>query len=574
MPPVASARRAAGARELASHMSGRSLNRRLLLTVLALAVCFVGLLGRAFYLQVVKAAEYSQKAQEQHVVSSTLPVKRAAIVDRDGTPLALTKETVSVCADPTKVPDPVSAARMLAPVLGMAEDDLRLRLSQKGTFVYLARKVDPVAAQRACSLGVEGVFGIPEDKRVYPQGALASHLLGFVGTDMKGLEGLELQFDEQLSGQAGSRKAVVDDQGRVIEVVAEVPPEPGTDVVLALDRDIQYATEQILARTVEDFSAKRATAVVLDASTGEVLTMATTPVFDANEYLSQEAEDRRNYPVTDLFEPGSTFKIVVVAAALSERLVNPETEFILPPTILVGDVTIREAHEVSQPERALSVTQIIAQSSNVGAVTLGLKVGKEKLCRMIDAFGFTRQTGIDAPGEVGGLMLPVDKWNMGTVANVPIGQGISVTAVQLAAAYAALANDGVWVTPHLTRSAASVERRRVVDAEVARQVRAMLKETVERGTGTAAVLPGYSVAGKTGTAEKALENGVGYAKDKYLASFVGMVPAEAPRVVILVTVDEPQNAHLGSEVAAPVFAEIADFVVKHLGIPPDAQAGS
>ncbi len=542
--------------------------------VLALGLCFVGLLGRAFYLQVVKAAEYTEQAQSQHLTTSELPVKRASILDRDGAILAMTVETVSVCANPALIDDPAGAAQLLAPVLETSEADLLKKLSQRGTFAYLVRKADPMVAERACALGIEGIFGQREDKRSYPQGTVAAHLLGFVGTDMdQGLEGVEKEYNHLLSGEPGSRIALTDEQGRVLEVVAETPPDPGTDVILTIDKDIQYASEQILTQTVEESGAKRAVAVVLDPRTGEILAMATTPVFDGNLYLEQAAEDRRNHPVTDLFEPGSTFKLVVVAAALAQRLVTPDTVFTLAPTILVGDVTIGEASDVVPAQRELTVTDIMAQSSNVGAVTLGMKVGTENLCRMIRAFGFVERTGIDAPGEVAGLMLPPDKWNLGTVANVPIGQGISVTAVQLAAAYGAVANDGLWVQPHVTKNVDSPVTHRVVDSKVAAQLRSMLKETVERGTGTAAALTGYSVAGKTGTAEKALENGKGYAEDKYLASFVGMIPADDPRVVILVAVDEPQDSHLGSEVAAPVFARIADFTVKHLGIPPQTGAG-
>lgn len=542
--------------------------------VLALGLCFVGLLGRAFYLQVVKAAEYTKRAESQYLTTVELPVKRASILDRDGAVLAMTVETVSICANPVSVDDPAGAAKLLAPVLEVPEANLVEKLSQKGTFVYLARKEDPMVAERACLLGIPGVFGQAEDKRYYPQGAVASHLLGFVGIDMdQGLEGVEKQYNHLLSGKVGSRTTVTDDQGRVLEVVTETPPDPGTDVTLTIDKDIQYALEQILTQTVEESEAKRAIAIVLEPKTGEVLALATTPAFDSNLYLEEEADDRRNHPVTDLFEPGSTFKLVVAAAALAEQLVTPDTVFTLAPTIQVGDVTIREASDGVPAQREFTVTDIVAQSSNVGAVTLGLKVGTEKLCRMIRAFGFVERTGIDAPGEVAGLMLPPDKWNLGTVANVPIGQGISVTAVQLAAAYGAVANDGVWIQPHVTKMVESPVTRRVVDPQVAAQLRTMLTETVKRGTGNAAALDGYSVAGKTGTAEKALENGMGYAKDKYLASFVGMIPADDPQVVILVAVDEPQNAHLGSEVAAPVFASIADFIVKHLGIPPEEGAG-
>jgi cell division protein FtsI/penicillin-binding protein 2 len=328
--------------------------------------------------------------------------------------------------------------------------------------------------------------------------------------------------------------------------------------------------EKVLADTVATFEAKGACAIVLDPTNGEILAMANTPVFDTNTYSSVPEKDRRNSAVVDLYEPGSTFKPVVVAAALEAGLVEPSTVFSLERTITVYDRTVHESHEDIPAVRDLTVTQILAQSSNVGAVTLGLEVGKDRLVDMITKLGFTKKLGVDFPGEEDGIMLKPEKWSGTTIANVPIGQGISVTALQMAAAYSAIANNGVMVQPHLVRGTSGLWNRRVLSEEVAQELRTMLLAVTadEDGTGKQAQVAGYTVAGKTGTAQKVKEGGGGYDQDRYVASFVGMVPAESPRLVILVKVDEPTTEHLGAYVAAPAFAKIADFALKSLGIPP------
>ena len=328
--------------------------------------------------------------------------------------------------------------------------------------------------------------------------------------------------------------------------------------------------EQAVAGAVEKFGALKGTAIVLDPRSGEVLAMANVPYFDANEFGIQKEEERRNAAVTDQYEPGSTFKMVVAAAALEAGVVQPDTSFDLAPTITIYDRTVHEAHEDIPAVRSLTVTEILAQSSNVGAVTLGLEVGKQRLVDAIRDFGFTARTGIDFPGEALGSMLSPDKWSGTTIANVPMGQGISVTPIQLAAAYGAIANGGVYVQPHLAKGAATMPSHRVISEEVARQLRDMLRVTVSTGTGQEAQIEGYVVAGKTGTAQKVLPNG-GYSNDTFIASFIGMVPADDPALVILVSIDEPTVEYYGSLVAAPAFAQIADFALRRFGIPPSGQ---
>jgi cell division protein FtsI/penicillin-binding protein 2 len=363
---------------------------------------------------------------------------------------------------------------------------------------------------------------------------------------------------------------VHDALGRPLEVLSQQAPVNGQNLTLTIDSQIQYEAETVLNALVKQVSAKKASAVVLDPKTGEILALANTPVFDTNAFARTTPADQRNTAVSDQYEPGSTFKVVVTAAALAAGLVTPATSFRLAPTIKVYDRVIHEAEKVPAV-RNLSVTQILAQSSNVGVVTLGLEVGKARLVDMIRRFGFTQPLGIDFPGEAAGSMLPPDKWSGTTIANVPIGQGIAVTPLQMASAYAAIANNGLLVQPHLAKGGKAPAPRQVISPEIAAQLRSMLTVTVQSGTGTRAQIPGYDVAGKTGTAQEVAPNGSGYAQGNYASSFVGMVPANDPQLVILVVVDEPSTEHMGAEVAAPAFATIAQFSLKELGIAPKGQ---
>jgi cell division protein FtsI/penicillin-binding protein 2 len=342
-------------------------------------------------------------------------------------------------------------------------------------------------------------------------------------------------------------------------------------VFLTIDHAIQANAESVLRSTASQWGAERATAVVLDAQTGGVLAMAVAPGFDANLYPKAPADHHRNVAVTDTFEPGSTFKLVTVAAALSEGLVNASTAFTLPYSIQVSDRVVHDAEP--RGTETMTVAEILARSSNVGAITLAQLLGSERLGSWIDRFGFGEPTGIDFPGESSGIVLPVDRWSGSTIGNVPIGQGIAVTPVQMAAAYAAVANGGVWTAPHLVDHVSGGRpvkpvRRRILTAAVADQVLRMLENVVLEGTGTLAAVPGYTIAGKTGTAAKPDENG-GYSTSDYVASFIGIIPASRPRFVILVSVDEPRGAIWGGVVAAPAFKRIADFVLQYLEVPPD-----
>jgi cell division protein FtsI (penicillin-binding protein 3) len=551
----------------------RPSDRRIrLLLVLLLAVFGVSL-ARATWLQTVRAADLSRLASSQQHETVAIPAGRGTIVDRMGVQLAISEEAVTVYANPRQVTSPRVVALAAAKTLGIDADVLYPQLVDKSKgFVYVARKVDPEQAKALERRNLPGVGFLREERRVYPQGGVAAHVLGYAGTDNRGLAGLELQLDRVLGGRAGSETFVKDPFGRVLNVVKSVPERPGRDIFLTVDHTIQANAESVLTSTLSQWGAARATAVVLDAQTGGILAMAVAPGFDANAYSRTPADRHRNVAVTDTYEPGSTFKLVTVAAALSEGLVNESTPFTLPYGIHVADRVVHDAEP--RGTETMTVAQILARSSNVGAITLAELLGPQRLGEWIERFGFGRPTGIDFPGETPGIVLPVERWSGSTIGNVPIGQGIGVTAVQMAAAYAAVANGGIWTAPHLVDHVSGgrrtrPERRRVLSAPIARQVLGMLENVVSEGTGTLAAVPGYTIAGKTGTAAKPDPVNGGYSTSNYVASFIGIIPASRPRFVILVSVDEPRGAIWGGVVAAPAFKRIADFVLQYLEVPPD-----
>ena len=402
-------------------------NKRLAFFMGFVLVFLIVLMGRTFWVQVVAAPALQQKAEGQSVHTLTLEAPRGTIYDRDGEVLAMSRDTATVYANPKQIKDAAGAATKLAPHLGIPEEELVAKLTGDSGFRYLARKIDTQTGAEVKKLGITGVGVLSESKRVYPKGPLAPQLLGLVGGDNDvGLAGIEFQYQKSLAGTPGELKTVSDLSGDRLATDSLKEAVPGQNITLTIDAQIQYETERVLTNVAQQFQAKKACAVVLDPTNGEILAMANTPVFDANDFASNTiAEaDRRNMAITDQYEPGSTFKMVVVAAALEANLVNPDTMFHLKPTITVYDREVHEAHEDVPPIRDYTVTQILAKSSNVGAVTLGLQVGKQRLADMIRKFGFTQKVGIDFPGEAAGQMLAPEKWSGTTIANVPIGQGV------------------------------------------------------------------------------------------------------------------------------------------------------
>jgi cell division protein FtsI/penicillin-binding protein 2 len=551
----------------------RLVNRRIRLFLALLIGAFALLLLRATWLQGVRAASLSRLGQTQHREQVTLPAGRGTIFDRIGVRLALGEQATTVYADPKQIANPRAVANAVAHDLSLDPTAVYAKVADRTRgFVYLERQADPVRAADLARRKLPGLGFIHEERRTSPQHTVGSQVLGYVGVDDKGLAGLELELDHDLAGRAGHETIVKDPAGRVITVAGHRPAVDGHDVTLTLDHTIQANAEEVLRQTVRKWGAKDATAIVLDPRTGAILAMAVEPGYDANAFPTVPISVQRNRAVTDTYEPGSTFKLVTVAGALSDRLVSPNTAFTLPYSIHVADRVIHDA----EPRGTVrySVAQILAHSSNVGAITLAEMLAKQRLSSWISRFGFGHETGIDFPGESPGIVLPSDKWSGSTIGNVPIGQGIAVTPVQMAAAYAAVANGGVWSRPHLVDHVGgggrpSLRRRRIVSAGVAHELMRMLEDVVAEGTGMYAAIPGYQVAGKTGTAQKPDSHG-GYATGRYVASFVGIVPASRPRLVVLVAVDEPHGGIFGGVVAAPAFQQIASFDLRYLEIAPDA----
>jgi cell division protein FtsI (penicillin-binding protein 3) len=553
-------------------VSRNAANRRIvLLTGVFLALLTVAL-GRAFWLQAIHGDAYAAMASRQHHETVVVPAGRGTIFDRNGKPLAIGEQAMTVFANPQQVDRPRELTLAVAKELDLDPVVVYPLLTDRSKgFVYLARKADPEAAAALEKMGFAGIGFYPEELRTYPQQRVASQVLGFAGMDNVGLEGLERSLDKVLAGKPGSQTIVKDPIGRTLDVVSKKSETPGQSVRLTIDHQIQANAEAVLAETVERFGAGAASAVVMDPQTGAILAMATAPGFNANRFPTTRADRRRNRAVTDTYEPGSTFKLVTVAAALEEGIVTPTSSFVLPPTLQVADRVIHEAH--TRGTERMSVRIIVERSSNIGTITIAQRLGDGRLADWIDRFGFGKPTGIDFPGESAGFALPPNEWSGSTIGTVPIGHGIAVTPIQMARAYSAIANGGVLVQPHLVDRVGGkvVERKRgtrVVSREVSKKMLGMLRGVVLEGTGTEAAIPGYTVAGKTGTAAKIDANGR-YSHTDYVASFVGMVPATKPRLVIMVMVDEPSGSIYGGVVAAPAFRQIARFNLQHLEVPPD-----
>jgi cell division protein FtsI (penicillin-binding protein 3) len=553
-------------------LSPRVSNRRIRLLLLGTTIAFACLLGRAVWLQGVQAASLERIGESQNTVTVTLPAGRGAILDRQGAPLAMGTQAETVYADPLRVRNPWATAVAAARALDLNSDTIGKSLTDRKTrFVYIERQADPEKAAKLQKQGLSGLGFYPEEKRQYPMHDIGSHVIGYAGVDNVGLAGLERQYDHVLAGRPGTETIVRDPTGRAVDTVNSVAPREGRNVHLALDRIMQENLQNVLGDTVARWHAKSATGIVLDPRNGRIMAMAVSPSFDADTFSQTSPDVTRNRAITDTYEPGSTFKIVPVSAALSEGLVTPENSFTLPPVIKVADRTIHESDRTVTEQ--MTVADIVAKSSNVGAVTLAELVNQKRFYTWIRRFGFGRQTGVDFPGESPGILLPEASWSGSSIGNIAIGQGIGVTALQMAAAYAAIANGGTWTQPHFVTAVGSrrpfrPETRRVVSPHVANEMVQMLSDVVKNGTGGLAAVGGYKVAGKTGTAQKPGPHG--YAPGKYVSSFVGIVPASAPRAVILVSVDEPHGQIYGGTVAAPAFARIASFDMQYLGVPPDA----
>jgi cell division protein FtsI (penicillin-binding protein 3) len=554
------------ARATARGVSLRLVERRIGL-LFALFLALLGLAAlRATWLGTVKAGSLAERAVSQQIEDLTVAARRGTIVDRNGIELAVSEDSVTVFANPFLIEDPAKVAARLAPLVGRSQDELLRKLTDgEAGFVYLRRKMDASLGERVEQLEIEGVGTVVEPKRTYPQGQLASQVIGSVGTDNYGLSGLEHSRDEELGGSDGKRRLVKDALGEPVSMIEVERAEAGDDLRLTLDAAIQERTEAALAEVGQTYQPTGATALVMDPRSGEILALANWPRVDANNVGGAPGYARQNRAIQASYEPGSTFKAFTVAGALEEGLIEPETQLGLPPTIQVADRVIGEAHD--RGGITLSVADILAQSSNVGSVMIGLKLGVERFDRWVRRFGFGRSTGVDLPGEQQGIVLRPEDYSGSSIGNMPIGQGIAVTPIQMATAYSAIANGGVMRRPYIVAGDPRPPQR-VLSRRTAERVSRMLEGVLgPGGTAQEAQVEGYRLAGKTGTAEKA-EDG-GYSKTDFVASFIGYAPARNPRLLVAVMVDEPRGEIYGGVVAAPAFERIIEFALPYLKIPPE-----
>ena len=545
----------------------RLLDRRIGLLFALFLLLLAGASIRAAWVGTVKAGSLKERAHTQQLEDLKVPARRGTISDRHGVELAVSEDSLTVFANPLLVKDPAAVAAKLAPLLGRPRDELLETLAdrEKG-FVYLRRKMDASLGTQIEKLRIEGIDTLVEPRRTYPQGALAGQLIGAVGTDNLGLSGVEQQYEDKLHGSVGQRRLVKDAMGEPVSIVESDRAEPGEDIRLTIDAALQERVEAVMGELAGAHRPRAATAVVIDPRNGQVLALSNWPRMDPNDIGGAPAHARQNRAVSASFEPGSTFKAFTVAGALEEGVVKPHTKLDLPPVLQVADRKIGEAHD--RGFVSLSVSDILAQSSNVGAATIGLRLGKDRFARWVRRFGFGRSTGVGLPGEAPGIVLPAERYSGSTLGNMAIGQGLAVTPLQMAAGFSALAGGGVLHRPHVIAGEGDAGRR-VISARTSAQVTRMLEGVLGAGgTAEEAQVPGYRIAGKTGTAEKPDPETGGYSKFKFFSSFIGFAPARSPRLLVGVMVDEPKGAYYGAEVAAPAFERIMEFALPYLRIPP------
>lgn len=554
----------------------RWMRLRVSLVGVVFVALLVGMFARAVNLQIHQRERLQGMAEDQYLRELEIPARRGDIFDRRGTPLAQSVDVDSIWVDPSMLADPRDTAKKLARLLAIDQKDLLERFSKGRRFVWVKRQVTQAEAEKVKALGLPGFGYAKEPRRFYPQRELAAHVIGLVGTDAHGLDGLELSFEDELSGDAAKRSSVRDAKGRKVLTNGVEDPlaRQGASLTLTIDRHLQYVTEKALLKAVEDAKAIAGMAVVMDPKTGELLALANAPRFNPNTPKEVTEDSLRNRAVTDGYEPGSTFKSFVIARALEDKVITEQTQFFCENgNYLVGRHTIHDTHSHGN----LDPKAILQVSSNICAAKVGQKLGRETLVDTFQRFGFGEKVGLGLPGEAKG-MLPFPRAEI-ALATQSFGQGVTGSPLQVTAAYAALANKGVLMKPYLVSKVVDpdgvvllenkpTEVRRAISAKTAATVIGMLETVVEKGgTATKARLDAYRVAGKTGTAQKADPVARGYS-DKYFASFVGLVPAEDPRVVIGVFIDEPKTDIYGGPLAGPAFKEIAEAAMTHLAVPP------
>ena len=560
-------------------MAGPFSRGRRYVVVLLLLCGFGVVLFRLVTLQVLQAAELTVKAARQHQKSVSFEGARGTIVDRHGKVLAMNLEVPSVFGVPTALDSPAKTARQLSSLLHVRIDELERKLRQDRGFVWLARKLDPEQGRRLEQLSMDGIGVVMEGRRFYPKGALLSHVLGFAGMDGEGLEGLERQFESHLRGQKQVTILQRDALGRTVfpKGLAEQSPAPGHSLVLTIDEVIQYITERELEDAVTRTRAKSGTMIVLDPTTGALLALAISPRFDPNAVAALGPDRWRNRALTDAYEPGSALKAIVAAAAIEERVMKPTTMVFGENGRMTVAKTVIHDHEKLG---WVSFAQVIQKSSNIGAAKTGMILGDQRLYRYLQAFGFGQRTDIDLPGEAEGLVKNPREWGRRSLASISIGQEIGVTPIQMVSAIGAIANEGVLMKPYVVSEIRDAQgrmlqqilpqvKRRVVSPETARTVTTILEGVVTNGTGGKAAIPGFRVAGKTGTAQKIDPHTGSYSATQFVCSFVGFAPADNPRLAMTVVLDEPLGEAWGGTVAAPVFKRVGEQVLNYLSVSAD-----
>ena len=559
-----------------------SLSRALLVAAF-IGFWMLAVSARLVYLQVSQHSSLTNRARQQQQNALDTTPQRGEVLDRNGRQLARSVQTISLFLDPADLDagQLECTAQQLSNALGLSYAEVSQQLSNAQTmerrFLWIARRLDVDRGNQILALELPGIHPVIEPKRFYPNGSLASHVLGYVGIDGQGLGGVEHSYNSKIKGEPGELFLEKDATGRAYESF-EIPAKPGQTVVLTIDQTIQYHAEQALQAAVARSHAKSGTAIVLDPRTGAILALANAPTFDPNKVSDSTADARSNWALQNIYEPGSTFKIVAFSAAIDRKLAKPEDHI----DCQMGAITVagRVVHD-HHPFGSLTLVEALAKSSNVGAIKLGIRVGDESMYDYITRYGFGSRTGIELMGETPGILRKVDRWQPSSIGSIAIGQEIGVTPLQMVSAYGAVANDGVRIAPHIVREvrnangsvlfSAQPEQRRVINAETAIALRGMLEGVTLHGTAKKAQLDGYSAAGKTGTAQKIDPRTKGYSATKFVGSFVGFAPVNNPQVAIIVVIDEPAGAYHGGDVAAPVFREIAEQILPALNVEPDIE---
>jgi cell division protein FtsI/penicillin-binding protein 2 len=533
---------------------------------------------RLIYLQIFAYGDFEERAHHQQQRTAEISPKRGIIYDRDGRELAMSVLVDSIFAVPSEIPDLTSTIFLISRI---TKDDPREIIARcKGrSFCWVARKTRPDLAARVDALNLKGIYSEKEPKRYYPNGELAAQILGYVGMDDEGLSGIEREYDDQLRGKPGQMLIQVDARRKKYSRI-EKPPDPGENIVLTIDQNIQYIAEQELKAAIASTHAPDGTIIVSNPHTGEILALANWPTFNPNLSRAVTPRSLKNRAVSDVYEPGSTFKLVTISAALEEKVTNPREIFDCQMgSIVVNGMRIRD----HKPFGLLPVSDILAKSSDVGAIKIALRLGQERFYKYIRAFGFGEQTGIELPGETRGLAKPLSRWSKVSIGAISMGQEIGISPLQLSTMVSIIANDGVWVAPRIVAGVTEPrntpqtvvfqpgEQRRVLSPMTAAQMKSMMEGVVLHGTARLALLEGYSSAGKTGTAQKVDPGTHGYSRTNYVASFAGFAPVNNPAITVAVILDSPVGPHQGGQVAAPVFQRVAQKVLAYLNVPHDVE---